>query len=285
MSTLKEMSASREHWSYSSLNQLLNICPLQWAMQRLYREKAEFVPVSLAFGSAFHRTLEALSLQRMEGIQMKEGDARDLFADLWQRQVKEDGNIRYDEGCDADTLRQQGQGLVACYSRHINPEEEVVAINQPFCVPLIDAEGAVLDKPLIGEIDTIVRKGGETTIVDWKTSAMRWNAAKPHRAMQPTLYLYAYTQANGNDGEEVGFRYDIVVKNKTPVFEQHGTTRDADAFARVMEKVKVAERMVQAEAFVPNDEGMYCKTCPYQGACASWHRDRNRLVSLASAAG
>jgi len=26
MSTLKELAADREHWSYSSLNQFLNIC-------------------------------------------------------------------------------------------------------------------------------------------------------------------------------------------------------------------------------------------------------------------
>ena len=61
MTPLQELSSSREHWSYSSLNQFLNICSLQWAFQRYYQEPREFVTVNLAFGSAFHRTLEAIS--------------------------------------------------------------------------------------------------------------------------------------------------------------------------------------------------------------------------------
>jgi hypothetical protein len=283
MSTLRELAIDREHWSYSSLNQFLNICSLQWAFQRLYRIKPEFVPVNLSFGSAFHRTLEAISMQRLEGKLMKEKETADLFADLWSRQQQEDQNIRFDEDDDADKLSEQGRGLIACYRNNIDAEEEVVAINQAFCVPLQDAAGQVLLKPLIGEIDLVARKGGKKSIVDWKTSATRWNPGKCHRAMQPTMYLYGYEMNNGK-GPLPEFRYDIVVKNKTPVFEQHRTKRGLDAFCRMVEKVKLAEAMVASEHFVPNDEGMFCKSCPFQGACKTWHRDRNRLISVASKA-
>jgi putative RecB family exonuclease len=104
MSTLKELCADREHWSYSSLNQFLNICSLQWAFQRYHGLKPEFTPVNLSFGSAFHRTLEAISLQRLDGKPMPEEDGRDLFADLWSRQQEEDENIRFDEKADAEAL-------------------------------------------------------------------------------------------------------------------------------------------------------------------------------------
>ena len=75
----------REHWSYSSLNQLLNICSLQWAYQRLYKLTPEFKPASLSFGSAFHRILEWVAHSRKEGITPKAKDASALFDDLWRR--------------------------------------------------------------------------------------------------------------------------------------------------------------------------------------------------------
>jgi CRISPR/Cas system-associated exonuclease Cas4 (RecB family) len=80
------------------------------------------------------------------------------------------------------------------------------------------------------------------------------------------------------------FRYDIVVKNKVPVFEQHVTKRNRDQFNRMVELVKLAESMIAAEHFVPQQESMYCKNCPFQTSCKSWHRDRAKLISVASVA-
>jgi len=282
-STLKELAADREHWSYSSLNQFLNICSLQWAFQRYYRLKPEFVSVNLAFGSAFHRTLEAISLQRLDSKIMAEKESRDLFADFWTRQLQEDPNVRFDEDQDAEKLSEQGRGLVACYRNSIDPAEEVLSFNQAFCVPLIDQHGMVLEKPLVGEFDLVARKSGKKSIIDWKSSATRWNPGKAHRNMQPTLYLYAYDQNNGT-GPLPEFRFDVLVKNKTPVFEQHVTKRGPDAFHRVLEKIKIAESMIAAEHFCPSDEGMFCKSCSFQGACKTWHREKSKLISVASQA-
>jgi hypothetical protein len=48
----------RAHWSYSQINQFLRICPLQYAFQRIYGLKPEFITETLPFGSAIHRTAE-----------------------------------------------------------------------------------------------------------------------------------------------------------------------------------------------------------------------------------
>jgi len=281
MTPLQELSSSREHWSYSSLNQFLNICSLQWAFQRYYQEPREFVTVNLAFGSAFHRTLEAISRHRQEQKFLTEKEARDLFADFWERQLQTEVDLRYEADQDAEKLSAQGRDLVACYCTRLDQSEEVVAINPTFCVPLIDAQGGVLEKPLLGEFDLVVKQAGQPLLVDWKTSATRWNPGKAHRALQPTLYLYGYTQTQA-PGPVPEFRYDIVVKNKTPVFEQHRTTRGPDAFQRVLEKIKLAERMIASEHFYPNEEGMFCKSCPFSGACQNWHRGKSRWISVAA---
>ena len=187
MSTLKELSMSREHWSYSSVNQFLNICSLQWAFQRLYRLKPEFVPVNLSFGSAFHRAMEWMHLIRKEGGQPKDSEARDLFRDLWARQVKEDQHIRFDEEITEDTCSVQGADLVAAFLKHVDPEEQVLEVNEAFAVPLIDAQGNVLEKPMVGELDCRVSKAGSMTIVDWKTSGRRWPKDQADKCLQPTV--------------------------------------------------------------------------------------------------
>ena len=64
MQDLRKMN--RPHWSFSSLNQILNICSLQYFYQRVERLKPAFTPLPLSFGSAMHRTLEYINRCRME---------------------------------------------------------------------------------------------------------------------------------------------------------------------------------------------------------------------------
>ena len=78
MATLHDYR-DREHWSFSALNQFLNICSLQFAFDRVYKLERAFTPLSLSFGSAFHRALEWLHLVRKDGGMPREQEARDLF--------------------------------------------------------------------------------------------------------------------------------------------------------------------------------------------------------------
>ena len=64
MATLQEYR-EREHVSFSSLNQFFN-CSIQWFFQRIARIQPAYAPVSLALGSAIHRTLEWVHLMRKE---------------------------------------------------------------------------------------------------------------------------------------------------------------------------------------------------------------------------
>ena len=265
----------REHWSFSALNQFLNICSLQFAFDRVYRLEKAFTPVSLSFGSAFHRAMEWMHLVRKEGGQPQESEARDLFRDLWSRQVSEDKNIRFDEEITEDTCGAQGADMVAAFLKAVDPEEQVIAVNEAFAVPLIDAQGTVLEKPMVGEFDCRVSKAGAVTIVDWKTSARRWPKNQAEKSLQPTVYLYGYRQLHAQD---VNVRFDVVVKNKTPIVEQHVTTRTLDQFQRMVELVKRVETMVAAEHWLPNEQSFYCAGCPHQEACRAWHREAARVI-------
>ena len=270
----------RPHWSYSALNAFFNICSLQYAFERIYRLPKAFTPVSLSFGSAFHRTLEWVGLTRMEGRTPAPAETADLFQSLWTRQTQEDADLKFDEGEDGDTCANMGREMAACIVNNIDPEERVVSVSEAFCVPLTCADGETLVTPLIGEIDCTVSKAGAVSLVDWKTSAKRWPKGKAARDWQPTAFLLGYMLKHGLVPD---FRFDVCVKNKTPVFEQHVTTRTADDFVRLAEYARLAESMIKAEHFCPSEQSFYCGGCPFQTACKSWHRDRARACVRAAA--
>ncbi len=274
MGTLSDYR-ERPHWSYSSLNQFFNICSLQYAFDKIYRLPKAFTPLPLSFGSAFHRVMEWAAHTRMDGQVPRAEDAADLFQNLWGRQVLEDTDIKYEEGEDRESCANMGRDMCACIVNGTDPDEQVVSVSESFCVPLTCADGGTLETPLIGEIDTVVEKGGKKSLVDWKTSGRRWPKDKASKDWQPTAFIHGYRLKHGLVPD---FRFDVVVKNKTPVLEQHVTTRTPDDFVRLAEYARLAESMIMAEHFAPSEQGFYCGNCPHQDACKTWHRDRARTT-------
>jgi hypothetical protein len=257
----------RPHWCYSSLNQLLNICSLQWFFQRIERLPAAFTPLPLAFGSAYHRVMEFVALSRQDGTVPSAPDTRDLFNEVWKRQVAEDGNIAFGDKADAESCADQGMEMCAAYLEQIDPEEQVVGVSEVFAVPVGSSE-----LPLVGELDCVTARLDELTVIDWKTSGRRWPKDQADKSAQATTYLYAYRQLHPD--EDPGFRFDVAVKNKTPVIEKHTTTRDGDDFLRLEALVAKAELIVKHQLYYPADGSMYCGGCPFQEPCRAWHRDR-----------
>jgi len=274
MGTLQEYRA-RPHWSFSALNQFFNICSLQYAFDRVYRLPKAFTPLPLSFGSAYHRVMEWAGLTRMSGGMPKPEEAAAMFQCIWDRQIEEDADIRFDKDTDADSCASQGRDMVACAVNNMDPEELVINISEAFCVPMTDINGMSLETPLIGEIDCVVSKADNTVLVDWKTAGSRWPKAKAGKEWQPAAFLYGYSLSHGEIPE---FRFDVVVKNKTPVFEQHITQRSQSDFLRLVELAKLAESMIKAEHFYPNEQGFYCSGCPHQEACKTWHIERARVA-------
>lgn len=269
----------RPHWSYSSLNGLLNICSLQWAFERVYKIPKQFTPLTLSFGNTYHRVMEWIGMERLAGKKPAVKAAGDLFMSLWERQVKEDAT-RFDEGESAESCGEQGRGLVACMLDTIDPDEEVLGLNEAFAVPLTDADGVTLEKPLIGEIDCVVRASTGKTMVDWKTAARRWPKDKAATDLQATTFCHAYRLLHD---EDIAFRFDVAVKNKTPVYESHITRRDPESGLRLVELAKKAEMMVEHGIFFPSDQSFYCGTCPFTEACRNWHREAaRRTVQMAA---
>ena len=266
----------RPHWSYSSLNLLLNICSLQWMFEKLLKLPRPFTPVSLVMGSAYHRVMEFIAMHRLEGRLPLPAETRDLFHTLWEREQKEGPPMEQTED-PPEKLAEQGAGLVAAYLQQVDPAERVLEFNQAFAVPIGESE-----RPLIGEIDSVIEGAdGQTVLVDWKTSGRRWPKEQADKSLQPTAYLYAYGQLKPGCTDK--FRFDVAVKNKTPVIELNHTSRTPDDFLRLERLVEAADRIVQNEMFYPCDQSFACAGCQYAEPCKAWHRQAARkTVNLAA---
>lgn len=269
---------SRPHWSYSSINQFLNICSLQYAFERVYRVEREFTPVAAVFGRVFHQVMAYIAGLRMGGI-VPGSEAKRLFSDLWHEAVKNTANLRLDKDRKAGDYDRLGIDLVSCAVANADHDERIVAVNEVFAVPLMDGDTLVSEKPIIGEIDQVAEKDGRRVLVDFKTAARRWSGAQASKSLQPTAYLYGYRFVHRSDPV---FRFDVLVKNKTPVYERYYTARTADDFSRLAVLTAKIEGMVRAEHFLPSEQGFYCAGCPYAHECRSWHRKRNTSVSVAA---
>jgi Holliday junction resolvase-like predicted endonuclease len=255
----------RPHWSFSRINGLVNYCSLAWAFRYVYKREPEFRPASLVFGSAFHGALAFHANRRRQGKDCTDNDCHDVFAELLATNCQEDGPpVRFGDSEDLDSLIQQGQAMLDAHLGSLDPEEEIEAVGVPFSVPLIDASGFPLDKPLIGEYDLVVRKNSIRTIVDWKTSARRWPKDKADTDLQATCYLWA-EQHQGRPGTQ--FRFDVVTKTKTPTCEQHHTSRNPNDFTQLGEAVRILERIVANDCYLPRRGSWECVNCPHSITC------------------
>jgi len=257
----------RPHRSYRQIHQFFRVCSLQYAFQRLWGLAPAFVPESLPLGSALHRTAEYFWARRKEGADASEEELAALFGHLWQRELQATPNVRFTKA-DAESLLAQGQEMIRIYRRSVPADVQIVDINVPFRVPLIDRDGAVLESPLVGEFDLLVQHGDRLCIVDLKTASKRYSEAKLAADLQPTCYLYALRVLRPD--AEAFFRWDVLVKTKTPVLVSYPIERSEPDFWRLAELVKRMEAMIAAGHFVPNDGSMYCARCGYQGLCRQW---------------
>ena len=274
----------RPHWSYSRINGLVNHCSLQWAFRYVYNIEPAFTSPALVFGTAWHRTLELVFNRRREGSYTTTQDAAAFFDEQFRLECSEaEPAVRFGEKEDTETLAQKGREMLPCILEELDTTERVVNTSVPFSAPLVDADDRKLDAPLVGEFDCVLEKEGTPVIVDWKTAAKRWPEHKVKSDLQPTCYLYAWYHMHPWTHAE--FRFDVVAKAKTPTYTTYRAERDIEDFRRLGEMVRVLERMIQAEAFLPDEQSYDCSNCPYTEACRRWHREfvYREMVHLAAA--
>ena len=268
MATLKELRKN-PHWSFSALNTLVNMCALKWAFRYLYKKESERASVNLLFGSAFHAGSEFIARNRQKGECDKTVESQEVFSEYFNTGCKSTDNLNISSE-EWNGLNSKGREMMQVLSDNWQ-ERDVLGISRAFS---INIDG--LEKPLIGELDCIVRNdAGQVVVIDWKSAARKWPVGKEHKDMQATVFLLAYQRLANFIPK---FRFDVITKTKTPTYNALETYRDQDDFDRLEYLLLEAQRLVQSGVFLPNSQCFLCGSCEYASSCKTWHKKNTRTI-------
>lgn len=247
-------------------------CPRQFELRYVRGIAPAFVPVALAFGSAFHEALAAYYGElKATGDVLRRDLLLDVFRESWERQVTGPVPIQPDaeEESNLDQLTDKGISML-----HLFHESAakcagafvVEHVEHSFNVAIHDpSTGEILDETLVGTMDLIIVEDGRRVVVEHKSSSKKYTQDQLRYDFQPTAYQLAARQAGMG---EVGVRFQVVTKARQPALQVADVQRDLqdeDDFLRTATGVL---RAIDAGVSYPV-RGWACRTCPYSHACAS----------------
>jgi RecB family exonuclease len=230
----------------------------------------EFVPAALAFGSGIHGAAAFFYRGVQMGPAPSPADVQGYFASLWAL-AAEHRPVRFGERESRESLLDLGTRMLAVLCAAHDPAVTVLAVEEAFRVPLIDAEtGEVLDRDLVGSLDRLEQDAdGRLTVVDLKTAARRYTALDVEASLQLSIYSYATAMNGLGDQEDLRLRFDVLTKTKHPGLHRYETTRDRAATARLYRLAAEVLRAIEVEVFPPR-VGWQCRDCPVRSRCWAW---------------
>jgi len=258
------------HLSASSVSDYMT-CGLMYKLGKIDRQKPDFKPDALLFGTAIHIVLaefyEGLS---QEGYQMTAIELQQSFHTHWEALTRDRDDIQYKKGKDWDGLLLEGKELLGAFHVQFIPDEaKIIGIEEAFTFNITG-----LEIPVIGAYDLVLEDpSGVITIVDHKTTARAYANADVDKNLQMTIYQMA-ARANGFANREILLRFDCLIKTKKPKFEQYYTTRTEQDEMKTRRKIHAVYEGIQKEVFIPNEESWKCNGCMFKSACKKWFEGR-----------
>lgn len=253
------------HVSVSQIKTWLR-CPRQYELRYVRGAEPEVVPTALAFGSAFHGALAAHYMAKKDGRTIGDDEMLEGFRAVWAEKTSTGVPLEKSEDEATDPVDLAVRMIGAFRTHAANEDVEVLAIEEPFAAVLHHPDtGEVLEEQLTGFIDLIVVEDGHPVVVEHKTSAKKYGADQLRFDVQLTGYQHAMHQRGW---EDVGLRYQVVTKTKTPVVQVEDVLRDEGDDADFLKTVVGVLRAIDAGVFFPI-RGWQCRGCQYRRQCGS----------------
>lgn len=257
------------HVSISQIKAYIR-CPRAYQLRYVLGVQPAFKSKALALGSSYHAAVARFYLAvKEDGAPPPLQLICDTFRDGWQREVDSDVPLQADEdeSDDNGALVDKGVALLGVfYDMAVKSAAgvQVEAVEKPFAVEIHDPEtGEVMQEVLVGAFDLLVNDGHRRTVVEHKTSARKYGEDAIRWDIQPSGYAVAARELGLG---EVGLKYQIAVKSKTPamqVVNLDRTAEDQDEFRRIAASVM---RAVDAGIFMPM-RSWACRSCPHAHVC------------------
>lgn len=269
-SVLVDVGEGVRHHSFSAIKTYAEVCQLQYRFRYIDRLPNERTGAALVFGIAVNEALLSIDKDLAKGRPPQAGLAHlVLRSELKKAYGNRSVPVVSTHGETQEGLFEKGKKLIDHYIATLPTDEVPLEIPRRFTVPLLDEKGEALPRPLVGELDRVVKtEDGRIGIVDWKTSSARWSDDQIAKDSQATAYLLAGEYVL--DKKPAFFRYDLLLKTVKPAVERYYVDRTERDIKRFVKKVTELDKAIQSGAFLPNDRSFACPTCPFRGACEKW---------------
>ena len=222
-------------------------CPLRFRFEYLDQIPHRASP-ALAFGRAFHRTLERFHREQVTKLPA----AQTLFEQVWAQILAED-RPRFENNNQEPEYAALGRELLEQYLPSPPAQRPPLLLEYPFALEL---DGHTLT----GTVDRIDEADGGLVILDYKTGKRRPNQARLDDDLQFSLYSWGVTVTL--DLPVVRCEYLHLRKMETFV-----THRGPEHFQHLRQEVlPQVLRGIQAGVFPPSPN-FWCCYCDYAYLC------------------
>ena len=256
---------------YASVSQLKTwlMCPRKYELKYIRGATPAFVPVNMAFGSAFHEALAGYYNEiKVSGVPLRRDLVLDTFRAAWATATEGDIPLQRNEDDDDDddpvVMIDKGVSMLhAFYEQAGTPEVE--SVEHGFTITLHDLDtGKALEEQVVGTMDLLVREGGRVVVVEHKTAARKFTEDQLRFDIQPTAYQIAAQESGMGD---VGLRFQIVTKTKVPAVQVVDIHRDDQAEADFVRTATGVLKAIDSGVSYPV-RGWQCRGCPYESVCS-----------------
>jgi CRISPR/Cas system-associated exonuclease Cas4 (RecB family) len=260
-----------EHFSFSALRQLMS-CPLQYRLQRIDRIEPSHRSSALVLGSCYHAAIAHVLRQLQEFGQPTVDQAVEIFDSVWKTEITLDHPpIRWPSSTTPEKQYDLGLRMVGSWFEQALPifgDASILAVEEPFEIPLVDADGLVLDRTLAGVFDAIIQTDDGVFVIDHKTAASSYGQTKLELDLQTTAYVYA---ADFLGYEAPQFAFHVMSKRKEPKLEVVHVQRLVGDFDRLFWVARMAQRLIEHRIFLPAAPGWQCECCEFVDQCRDAH--------------
>lgn len=255
------------HFSVSQMKAWL-MCPRKYEYRYVTGAAPEFVPMPLAFGSAFHSALAHHYGWLMRGEPAPAAEVRQRFVDALSLARNGPVSLQCDEeGMGFEEAQAKGLQMIDVTLAHPSAMPvKVLAVEEGFTVDLFDVEsGEVIDERLIGFIDLVIEEDGHRVLVEHKTSSKKFSVGQLIYDTQLSGYAFAAEQLGWGD---VGLRFSVTTKTKSPQVQVEDVRRDDGDMADFLRTAVGVLKAIDAGISFPL-RGWACKGCPYRARCSA----------------
>ena len=245
-----------DHVSVSAVKTYL-MCPDKYRHRYIEGTEPSHRSAGLVIGHCVHEALAEF----YRNLDISQEHLLDVLRDAWTRSLKHNPPAKV-----TDQDMDVGLSLVRVFHEQAPHPLEVLAVEEPFAVPVVHPEtGVHSDSLLVGAVDAIVvDQDGKVVLVESKTAARRWAPVQLAHDMQPTLYQMAVRQMGL--AEFPTLRLDFLLKLKTPAFETVEVFRTAEQEKEASRVLWEVLRAIEACIFYPV-RSWACSDCEFAHQC------------------